>query len=80
MPGVNKKSNNYFMQALLADGAIIAMKVESYKQCVNICIDVNGPKEPNRVGIDVFPMAFGASYNDNYKGVNPLLLSGYCTK
>lgn len=80
MPGVNKKSNNYFMQALLADGAIIAMKVESYKQCVNIWIDVNGPKEPNRVGIDVFPMAFGASYNDNYKGVNPLLLSGYCTK
>lgn len=69
--GVNKRSTNYFMQALLADGSSIAMTVENYKQCVNIWIDVNGPKKPNRVGIDVFPMAFGASYNDKYKGVNP---------
>lgn len=69
--GVNKKSNNYFMQALLADGTTIAMTVENYRQCVNIWIDVNGPKKPNRVGIDVFPMSFGASYNDKYKGVTP---------
>jgi len=51
---------------LLANGVVV--KIAGIWWHYNIVFDINGPKRPNRVGRDQFPMTL---YSDNHKGFDP---------
>jgi hypothetical protein len=60
-----------FCDFLLADGTIMAVQMpDTYKLSGFLYVDTNGPKPPNRVGKDVFPMGIGSNYSFS-KGFNP---------
>ncbi len=69
--GVNKTDGLYSVQMLLPNGVSAVLMLDTYVKNLPIFIDVNNSAGPNRIGIDVFPIALGAYKNDRYKGINP---------
>ena len=70
--GVNKLDPYYSAQMLLPNGVSATFMIDTYaKNVIPIFIDINNSAPPNRIGIDVFPLAIGAFNNEKYKGINP---------
>ncbi|MDR1327707.1 MAG: type II secretion system GspH family protein [Heliobacteriaceae bacterium] len=70
--GVSQLGGSGTCEYLLNDGVTMTVHMPDEGGRVSgfIFFDVNGPKAPNRVGKDIFPIGIG-SYRSPAKGVNP---------
>lgn len=76
-----QKANCYY---LLKNGAVMHVQFpDNQKQSGFGTIDLNGAKAPNRIGMDIFPIGWGAAGNHKHwarKGFNPFWTEdGYAT-
>jgi prepilin-type N-terminal cleavage/methylation domain-containing protein len=69
--GNSKVQDQWSCHYLLSDGVTMNVLSDSGKKSGLIIIDVNGPKPPNRMGKDTFPIGIGAYNNNKYRTVHP---------